>query len=66
VLCRAVLCPVCFAQVLVVLLLEAASALLAQGFKPQRTLMFAFGHDEELMGLGAGAAIWCTSASTNS
>jgi hypothetical protein len=41
-------------QILVVLLMEAASALLEQGFKPHRTLMFAFGHDEELMGLGAG------------
>jgi acetylornithine deacetylase/succinyl-diaminopimelate desuccinylase-like protein len=43
-------------QVLVILLMEAASALLAEGFKPQRTLMLGFGHDEELMGLGAGAA----------
>lgn len=45
----------CHVQVLVVLLMEAASALLAEGFKPQRTLMFSFGHDEELGGTkGAG------------
>ncbi len=31
-------------------LLEAAELLLAQGFQPQRTLYFAFGHDEEIGG----------------
>ncbi|GAX80991.1 hypothetical protein CEUSTIGMA_g8426.t1 [Chlamydomonas eustigma] len=36
-------------------LLEAASWLLLQGFKPTRTLMFAFGQDEEVGGeMGAG------------
>ena len=37
-------------------LLEAAESLLAEGFTPQRTLVFAFGHDEEISGQqGAGA-----------
>jgi carboxypeptidase PM20D1 len=31
-------------------LMEAAEALLAQGFTPQRTIYFAFGHDEEIGG----------------
>lgn len=31
-------------------ILEAAEALLAQGFQPRRTLLFAFGHDEEIGG----------------
>jgi carboxypeptidase PM20D1 len=35
-------------------LLEAAELLVRQGFKPRRTLYFAFGHDEELGG-AAGA-----------
>jgi carboxypeptidase PM20D1 len=36
-------------------LLEAAQALLQQGFRPARSLLFAFGHDEEVGGrLGAG------------
>lgn len=36
-------------------LLEAATALLQEGYQPQRTLLFAFGHDEELGGAaGAG------------
>lgn len=39
----------------VVGLLEAASALLAEGYQPARTLMFAFGQDEESGGF-AGAA----------
>ncbi len=35
--------------------LEAAESLLAQGFVPARTLVFAFGHDEEISGKdGAG------------
>jgi acetylornithine deacetylase/succinyl-diaminopimelate desuccinylase-like protein len=41
--------------VLIIILMEAAAALLAEGFKPQRTIMFTFGHDEELTGSkGAG------------
>jgi carboxypeptidase PM20D1 len=36
-------------------LLEAAESLLAEGFEPPRTLVFAFGHDEEIGGdQGAG------------
>lgn len=36
-------------------LLEAATALLQEGYKPTRTLLFAFGHDEEIGGsAGAG------------
>lgn len=31
-------------------LLEAAEALLEQGFQPERTILFAFGHDEEISG----------------
>jgi acetylornithine deacetylase/succinyl-diaminopimelate desuccinylase-like protein len=46
-------------QVLVVVLLEAVTALLAEGFTPRRTLMFAFGHDEELTGT-KGAGGWLT------
>jgi len=43
------------AKVGVICLLEAAAALLAEGYKPQRTLLFAFGHDEEVGGWqGAG------------
>eukprot|EP00775_Hariotina_reticulata_P006875 gene6876-7091_t len=36
------------AKVGVICLLEAAAALLAEGYKPLRTLLFAFGHDEEV------------------
>ncbi|KAK9821429.1 hypothetical protein WJX81_004737 [Elliptochloris bilobata] len=36
-------------------LLEAVSQLLRSGFKPERTLLLAFGHDEEVGGLGAAA-----------
>ena len=39
--------------------LEAAEMLLAAGFKPQRTLVFFFGHDEEVGGQ-AGAVAWVT------
>ncbi|PHQ68246.1 MAG: hypothetical protein COB92_01325 [Robiginitomaculum sp.] len=36
-------------------LLEGAERLAASGFKPKRTLIFAFGHDEEVSGRGADA-----------
>lgn len=36
-------------------LMEAAEALAAQGWQPPRTLLFAFGHDEEVGGSGAKA-----------
>ena len=39
----------------VVGLMEAAEALLAEGFTPKRTVYFAFGHDEEIGGRGAVA-----------
>lgn len=35
-----------------VALLEATETLLAQGYRPKRTLLFAFGHDEEVGGSG--------------
>jgi len=41
----------------VVGLLEAATTLINQGFSPHRTLMFAFGHDEEVGGTLGAAAI---------
>lgn len=34
-------------------ILEAADALAKSGWKPRRTVMFAFGHDEEVSGTGA-------------
>lgn len=40
-----------------VALMEAAEALAAGGFKPQRTLLFMFGHDEEVSGSGAEAGV---------
>ena len=36
-------------------LLEGADRLAASGYKPKRTLIFAFGHDEEVAGRGADA-----------
>ena len=36
---------------------EAAEALLAQGFRPRRTIYFAFGHDEEVGGRDGSAKI---------
>ena len=36
-------------------LLEAAEQLLVEGFVPRRTVVFAFGHDEEIGGSGASA-----------
>jgi carboxypeptidase PM20D1 len=41
----------------VVALLEAVEMLLEKGFSPQRTLVFAFGHDEELGGYDGAARI---------
>jgi carboxypeptidase PM20D1 len=38
-------------------LLEAAEAMLANGFEPDRDIYFAFGHDEETGGLEGAAAI---------
>lgn len=35
--------------------LEAAEALLAEGYRPRRSILFAFGHDEEVGGSGNGA-----------
>ena len=40
-----------------VALMEAAEALAASGFKPQRTVHFMFGHDEEVSGSGAEAGV---------
>lgn len=40
-----------------VALMEAAEALAASGFKPQRTVYFMFGHDEEVSGSGAEGAV---------
>jgi carboxypeptidase PM20D1 len=37
--------------------LEAAEALLAEGFTPQRTVVFAFGHDEEISGKSGAARL---------
>jgi carboxypeptidase PM20D1 len=41
----------------VVTLMEAANTLAAQGFKPVRTIIFAFGHDEEVSGLKGAQAM---------
>ncbi len=38
-------------------ILEAANSLAASGYEPKRTLIFAFGHDEEVAGLGAKAIV---------
>jgi len=38
-------------------MLEAADALAAKGFSPKRTIMFAFGHDEEISGLNGNRMI---------
>lgn len=40
-----------------VALMEAAEALAVSGFKPQRTVYFMFGHDEEVSGSGAQAGV---------
>jgi hypothetical protein len=57
-------------KVSVVGLLEAAAALLESGYSPRRTLLLAFGHDEEVGGTAGAARIageplvrdssWCT------
>jgi carboxypeptidase PM20D1 len=41
----------------VLAILEAAEALLARGFQPERTVYFAFGHDEEVGGRKGAAAL---------
>jgi carboxypeptidase PM20D1 len=38
-----------------VAVMEAMETLLARGFEPRRTVMLAFGHDEEVLGSGARA-----------
>ncbi|MFZ3034583.1 MAG: M20 family peptidase [Parvibaculum sp.] len=38
-------------------MLEAADALAAKGFQPKRSIMFAFGHDEEISGLNGNRKI---------
>lgn len=44
-------------KVSVVSILEAVEALLAQGYRPRRTLYLAFGHDEEVGGVRGAAAM---------
>ncbi len=44
-------------KVSVMALLEAAERLLTDGFQPRRTIYLAFGHDEELGGMGGAAKI---------
>jgi len=41
----------------VVAMLEAAEALIIQGYQPERTVLFAFGHDEEIGGLDGNRKI---------
>lgn len=41
----------------VLAILEAAEALLARGFRPERTILLAFGHDEEIGGRSGAARI---------
>jgi carboxypeptidase PM20D1 len=41
----------------VISLLEAAGSLLAEDFKPRKTIVFAFGHDEEVSGTAGAAAL---------
>jgi carboxypeptidase PM20D1 len=42
-------------KVTVISILEATESLLAEGYRPKRTLLFAFGHDEELGGMQGAA-----------
>ncbi len=51
-------------KIAVIATLEAIEALLADGFRPQRTLYFSFGHDEEVGGNEGAAAIAARLAST--
>lgn len=44
-------------KVSVLAVLEAAEMLLARGFQPERTILLAFGHDEEVGGLQGAASI---------
>lgn len=44
-------------KVSVVSILEAVEALLAEGYRPRRTVYLAFGHDEEVGGVRGAAAI---------
>jgi carboxypeptidase PM20D1 len=44
-------------------MLEAAEAMAKEGFRPKRTIYFAFGHDEELAGTRGASAIATTLAS---
>ena len=46
-------------------MLEAAEALAKQGFKPKRTIYFAFGHDEEVAGTRGAKAIAALLAQRN-
>jgi len=41
----------------VIALMESLEALLAEGFRPRRSLYFAFGHDEEVGGLEGAASV---------
>jgi len=42
----------------VIAMLEAATLLLNEGFQPERTIYFSFGHDEEIGGNnGAGSVV---------
>ena len=41
----------------VIALMESLEALLAEGFRPRRSLYFAFGHDEEVSGLEGAASV---------
>ena len=38
-------------------ILEAAESLIARGFEPQRTVLFSFGHDEEIGGLDGARSV---------
>ncbi len=44
-------------------MLEAAEAMAREGFRPKRTVYFAFGHDEEVAGISGAKAIVATLAS---
>lgn len=44
-------------KIAVTAILEAAEKLIAEGFQPERTVYFAFGHDEEISGLKGAYSI---------